>query len=136
MGTGRTAKAEGLLNNALKRDPTQRWATRALALILASKVGNPAYWRKAWEMVEKPPTTGDLPEDRLTRAMVLARGPSQTQKKDAVAILEQLRNDLPATLPMTATARALLADLLTTTNPGKAAELAAEDAGPGASPMP
>ena len=83
----------------------------------------------AWDLVKDPAPGGDLPEDRLIRAMVLSRGRDARQprrgRQDARASSSRTS---PATCPTAATARNVLARLLIRTEPGKAAEYAAADA--------
>jgi tetratricopeptide (TPR) repeat protein len=133
--TGRPEKAETIFTNALKRDPDGRWAVRGLALILSSRPGDESAWLSAWKLVKDPARGGDLPEDRLIRAVVLARGPDATNREAASPILFKLVEDLPADLPAAALARRTLVDTLIKSDPGKAAEFAAVDANaPNATP--
>ncbi len=126
--TGRSQKAEQTLRDVVKRDPSQRWASRGLALILSARLGDRASWQAAWELVKDAPVSGDLPEDRLIRAIVLARGPVEANRQESVKMLELLVDDLPADLPASKTARTMLARLLMKEEPAKAAKFAAPDA--------
>ena len=79
--------------------------------------------------------SGDLPEDRLIRAVVLSRGPQAADRDRANAMLAKLALDLPADLPVAGMARSTLAMSLIRTEPARAAEYAAVDANaPGATP--
>lgn len=133
--TGRREKAVTVLRDVLKRDEAQRWAARGLALILSARAGDIPAWRKAWELVKDPAPGGDLPEDRLIRALVLARGTEAANRDEAVKMLKKLVDDLPGDLPVAVTSRQVLARLLLKTEPALAAEFAAPDAMvPNASP--
>ena len=123
--TNRTPQAEKTLRDVIKRDSTQRWATRQLALIISSRPGDRAGWRTAWDMVKDPALGGDLPEDRLIRALVLARGNDAANRTEAADMLKNLVKDLPAELPASKSARNILAKLLLQTQPAEAAEFAA-----------
>ena len=122
--TNRMPLAEQTLRDVIERDPTQRWASRGLALILSARLGDRPGWRAAWELIKDPSASGDLPEDRLTRAIVLARGTEATNREESVKMLEQLVEDLPADLPTSKAAREMLAKLLMKKEPQKAAAFA------------
>jgi hypothetical protein len=81
------------------------------------------------------PAAGDAPEDRLTRAAVLARGTAPAHRRAAVELLERLAADLPAAAPAAVAARRLLVELLLAGDPARACvhagALAAEGARPG-----
>ena len=132
QSTGRLAKAEEVLKELLRRDDTQRWAARGLALLISARPttrpGDVSAWRQAWEMVKDPAPGGDLPEDRLARALILARGPQAAHRDEAVAMLKALDKDLPADLPAAVTSRRVLAGLLLKSRPDQAAEFAAAEA--------
>lgn len=133
--TGRAPKAREVLEAALKRDESQRWAARGLALILSSRPGDSASWKKAWDLVKDAAPGGDLPEDRLVRALVLSRGSDPAHRAEAVKVLKTLVDDLPGDLPAAVSARNLLANLLLPNDPAQAAEFASADAMvPGAGP--
>ena len=126
--TGRLEKAEAIFRDALKLDGEQRWAARGLALILSGRPGDEAAWRSSWDLVKEPAPGGDLPEDRLIRAVVLSRGPEAANRDASTAMLVKLVDDLPADLPAAAMARGTLVATLLKADPAKAAELAAVDA--------
>ena len=133
--TARPERAEGIFVEALKLDEAQRWATRGLALILSGRPGDEKAWRRSWDLVKDVAPGGDLPEDRLIRAVVLARGPEAANRDASTAMLVKLVDDLPADLPAASMARNTLVATLMKANPAKAAELAAVDAqSPSASP--
>jgi predicted Zn-dependent protease len=133
--TLRPDKAEIVLREALRRDETQRWATRGLALVLSAPSDDPTTWRKAWDLIREPAPGGDMPEDRLIRAVVLSRGPEAANRDQAITTLTQLISDIPAELPAAKTARETLVQSLLKTEPKKAAEFAATDArAPNATP--
>ncbi|MCU1376831.1 MAG: Tetratricopeptide 1 repeat-containing protein [Actinomycetia bacterium] len=126
--TDRAARAEKILRDALEQDETQRWAARGLALILSGRPGDPGSWQKAWNLIKDAPPGGDLPEDRLIRALVLSRGPESANREAALPLLAKLVDDLPSDLPVAVTARSYLIQSLIRSQPSKAADLAAVDA--------
>lgn len=126
--TARPERAEAIFEAALKLDPAQRWATRGLALVLSGRPGDEASWRKSWDLVKEAAPGGDLPEDRLIRAIVLSRGPEAANRDASTAMLVKLVEDLPADLPAASMARGTLINGLMKADPSKAAELAAVDA--------
>ncbi len=126
--TGRRLRAEAVLRKAIERDVSQRWASRGLAMILSARSGDIAAWRKAWDLVKDPAPGGDLPEDRLIRALVLAQGTEAANRVDAVKMLKSLVADLPGDLPIAVTSRQMLAKLLLKSEPAEAAAFAAPDA--------
>ncbi|MBX6312818.1 MAG: tetratricopeptide repeat protein [Isosphaeraceae bacterium] len=132
---GQLDQAEVCLRGLLDRAPEQRWAKRALALILSRRSRDPKTWAEAYTLLG-PDTTTDAPEDRLARAILLTRGPRQpAQTKEATRLLEALVADLPADLATAATARSLLVEIYQNGgHPDKAAALAAIDAREGAPP--
>jgi tetratricopeptide (TPR) repeat protein len=85
--------------------------------------------------VKDPAAGGDLPEDRLIRAVVLSRGPEVANREASNAILSKLVEDLPADLPAAGLARKTLVDNFLKSDPSRAADLAAVEANnPNASP--
>ena len=76
-------------------------------MILSAHGQEASAWSQAWDYLGDPSAT-DTPEDRLTRAIVLSRGPEPSQRREAIETLEQLVNDLPAGLSAVETARATL----------------------------
>ncbi|GAC1465098.1 MAG: hypothetical protein NVSMB9_04370 [Isosphaeraceae bacterium] len=92
---GRQNEAEEALRGILRRDPTNGWATRKLALSLASRSGNRATWEEAVHLVGADPRPDDVPDDLITRASVFALSPDPAHRKKAVAILEGLLVNLP-----------------------------------------
>lgn len=133
--TARPEKADAIFRDALGLDGEQRWAARGRALLLSGRSGDEAAWRGAWDLVKDPAAGGDLPEDRLIRAVVLSRGPEAANREAATAMLVKLVDDLPADLPAAGVARGTLVATLLKADPAKAAELAAVDAqAPNATP--
>lgn len=126
--TGRADKAQTCLTAVVQHDPSQRWAARQLALVLSAHGQGTSAWSRAWDYLGAPSAT-DTPEDRLTRAIVLSRGPEPSQHREAIETLEQLVNDLPAGLSVAATARATLIRLyVQDKEPEKAVALLETDA--------
>ena len=113
--TDRADAAEATLRDYLKRNPEQRWAIRDLAALISARPKDPqaakAAWEQAWDMVKDAPRGGDMPEDRLTRALILARSPDRARQDEAIKILEKLMEDLPADRPVAVTSRNFLVRL-------------------------
>lgn len=129
---GRVDRAEALLRGVLQRDPAQRWAARGLALVLSNRADD---WAEAWSLAQVPTETTEAPEDRFTRAMVLARGPDPKRHEEAEAILERLVADLPPSLPIAVSARDILInEALRRGQPDRARRFAAVAAADGANP--
>jgi tetratricopeptide (TPR) repeat protein len=106
---GRLDQAEALLRDAVAKDPSQRWAARALALILSNRAGDQKAWDEAWTLAQqRPDSVADGPEERLTRAMVLGRNSDPKKQAEAIAQLEVLRADLAADQPVALAARDML----------------------------
>ncbi len=129
--TGQIAKAEACLQAVLDRDRSQRWAARALALLLSAHAGDASAWLKAWNLVGGGTggSAADLPEDRLARGIVLARGPEERNRQQAKQILASLVADLPADYPSAGAARSILTRLYLQNNEAdKAVEVAGIDA--------
>jgi tetratricopeptide (TPR) repeat protein len=133
--TGRPEEAIAALRPLVEHDPKAAGAARRLAQLLSAKPRDNPSWQEALALVSTGPASGDAPEDRLTRAVVLARGPEPAHRRAAVALLEGLVADLPASAPAVGVARRLLVDLLLADDPPRAcahaAALAAEGARPG-----
>ena len=108
--TGNLDKAEEILRKALKADPTAGWASRKLALILSNKPKDAKAWEEAARLVDAPTDRGiaDLPEDRLTRAVVLSRSPDPTISARAIPLLRSLKDDMPPGSPVGKAARSAL----------------------------
>ena len=111
---GRTAEAEEALRDALAADPGAAWAARELALILSERLGDPEGLAEAQRLAGPDGPLGDDPGDRLVRALVRARDldADPARRAAAIAELEALAADLPASDPLAAAARGLLVDLL------------------------
>lgn len=127
--TGNLDRAEGILRKALKADPAAGWAARKLALILSGKSKDAKAWEEAARLVDAPADRGvaDLPEDRLTRAVVLSRSPDPTLSARAIPLLRSLKDDLTPDSPVGKAAReALTRYFLTTDRPAEAWKLAAD----------
>lgn len=93
---GRKLEAETLLREMLKRNPNLNWAKRRLALSLSERVGDEAAWKEAYDLISaNSPATGNATDeepinDRLVRAIVLARGAEIKRRDAAIAELERL----------------------------------------------
>ena len=112
---------------ALSADPSSRPAARMKALLLADRAGDPASWQIAWEALGPEPPEGDsqAPQDRLARAILLARHPEASRREEAVGRLEALLGDQPSGDVLAAAARETLAKLLLQQDrPDRAAEVA------------
>ena len=106
--TGKSAEAEATLRRALKDDPAASWAARKLALILSARAtSNIESWREAAKLVAAPAdaSAGEMPEDRLARAIVLSRSPDPATSAGAVPLLRALKDDMPQSTPIGREAR-------------------------------
>ncbi|WP_422931941.1 tetratricopeptide repeat protein [Singulisphaera sp. PoT] len=92
---GRIGDVEAALRQILKVDPQLSWATRTLALSLANHPGDRAAWDEAVKLIGASSRSDDSPDDRMTRAQILAKGPDLKTRQDAVVILEELASELP-----------------------------------------
>jgi tetratricopeptide (TPR) repeat protein len=128
--SGRPEKAEALLDQYLKSHPDQRWADRVLAVLLSKRLGDRAAWQRAWDLAQAADEEqAKLPEERLTRGIVLARSTNPKDLDTAREILAGLVLDLPAGYPSAAAARNELIQIyLKAGQPEKAAPVAAIDA--------
>jgi tetratricopeptide (TPR) repeat protein len=109
---GRSAGAEGHLGRVLALDPGHRKAARKLAMLLGSGPLDEARWGRAWAALGPESAGTEGPEDRLTRAILLAKAPGAERPRRAVEVLETLVVDLPGESRAASTARTLLARLL------------------------
>lgn len=128
--SGRPEKAEALLKQYLEAQPDQRWAGRSLAVLLSNHPGDRAAWQRAWDLARKADgEQAKLPEERLTRGIVLARSTDPKDHDKAREVLSGLVLDLPAGYPSAAAARSLLVQIyLRAGKPEKAVPVAAIDA--------
>ena len=130
--TGRFAEAEPALRRVLKADPAAAWATQTLARCLASR-GDLAGWTEAMTLIG-PGRPSDSPEDRMTRAVVLASSPEAAKRVQAEAVMASLADDLPSSHPIAVEARCRLGRVMLEMNRPEAAEKylapAADDANP------
>ncbi len=89
---GRKAECEQILRQILQRSPNLNWARRQLALNLSERVGDEKAWKEAFNLMIGG--TGDVTDepinDRLVRAIVLARGGELNRRSSAIAELESL----------------------------------------------
>jgi tetratricopeptide (TPR) repeat protein len=122
--TGRRDEAEAILRALLEREPDHRIAVRQLALLISERAGAElAAWQEAWDLLEQQPSSS--PEDRLTKAIVLARHPVPDQRNAAIASLESLTGDLPPESNLAILSREALARLLIANDrPERAVEVA------------
>jgi tetratricopeptide (TPR) repeat protein len=128
METGRVARALELYRQALKLDPRARPISRQFATVLTG-LGDPALWQEAWALVRPEATPGEQPEDRLARAVVLARSTDPAHPKEAMALLSDILADLDPAHPTAASARDYLTRLLLVAGePQRAASYAAVSA--------
>ncbi|MFO0951433.1 MAG: tetratricopeptide repeat protein [Isosphaeraceae bacterium] len=87
--------AEMTLRAVLRRDPTNAWAIRTLALSLASHANDQAAWEEALKLIGPKPTPNDTAEDLVARARVYGLGPTSSDRREALKILEGLLTELP-----------------------------------------
>jgi tetratricopeptide (TPR) repeat protein len=92
---GRRDESEQVLRAVRERDPSATWATRRLALSLASRVGNRAAWEEALKLVGPERRPDDVTDDMITRATVYAHSPEPAQRRKAVAVLEEVLAQMP-----------------------------------------
>lgn len=125
---GRPDRAIERLRAGLKALPASRPLARMMALLLANRATDLSSWQAAWNALGPEPTADDdeAPQDRLARAIVLARHPDAERREEAVRRLEALVGDRPAGDTLTAAARETLARLLAQQGQAdRAAEVAA-----------
>lgn len=134
--SGRPQKAEAVVETYFKAHPDQRWAARTLALLRSNHPGDPAAWQAAWDLARAAGSDqAKLPEERLTRGIVLARSPDPKNHEKAREVLSGLVLDLPANYPSSAVARNMLVQIyMRAGQPEKAAPVAAIDAEAGNAP--
>ncbi|CAN5851887.1 hypothetical protein BH23PLA1_BH23PLA1_02290 [soil metagenome] len=126
--TGRPDEAEAALVAALQQEPGHHPAARQLALLISSRSGaDLSAWQRAWQALgpESARESDPSPENRLTRAIVLAGHPDPERRNQAIPVLEALTDDLPPENTLATLAREALVRLLITTNrPERAVEVA------------
>ncbi|WP_169977180.1 tetratricopeptide repeat protein [Tautonia rosea] len=135
---GRSDQALERIEHLLSLEPDSRPAARFKALILADRSSDVDSWQAAWDALGPEPALTDpqAPQDRMARAIVLARHPEASRREEAVGRLEALIIDQPASDAMTAAARETLARLLLQMDkPERAAEVAAVTAISGTNPV-
>ena len=94
--TGRAEQAETIFRAYTQRNPKDPWGTRALALLISGRGRqNREAWEEASRLIGLTPKANETKEDRLTRAVILARSPDAASRKSAVEQLERLLGDLP-----------------------------------------
>ncbi len=98
--TGRQGDTEASLRHVLKIDPALSWASRSLALSLANHVGDRAAWDEAIALIGPTAKPDDTPDDRMTRARILANGPDLKSRQEAIVILEELASEMPNAAPV------------------------------------
>ena len=92
---GRRAEAEETLRQIRRRDPSNTWATRKLALSLASHQNDRAAWDEAISLVGPDPRPNDDPDDLIVRSAVYGQGADAESRKKAEEIIEGLLTELP-----------------------------------------
>ncbi|WP_145277192.1 tetratricopeptide repeat protein [Tautonia plasticadhaerens] len=125
---GRFDRALEHAEKALAADPSSRPAARMKALLLAERAKDAPSWQLAWDALgpEPPEADDQAPQDRLARAILLARHPEASRREEAVGRLEALVGDQPSGDVLAAAARETLAKLLLQQDqPERAAEVAA-----------
>ena len=134
---GRSDRALERLRAGLKALPESRPLAKMMALLLADRATDLDSWQAAWDALGPEPAADDdeAPQDRLARAIVLARHPDAERREEAVRRLEALVGDRPAGDALTAAARETLARLLAQQGRAdRAAEVAAVTAISGTNP--
>ena len=111
--TGRPARSVEHLTRAHQLDPNDRNVARELAVQLSGlAASDPGAWDQAWALVGPDVPNADAPEDRLARAVVMARDPHSDRSSEAITTLETLLADLPPDRPTAAAARDYLVRIL------------------------
>ncbi len=111
----RTALAQNNENedeNKNDKGPSDPWAVRKLALMLSARPGDNEARAEARRLIEPEGPLGQASEDRLIRAVVLARSPEPADRNEAIEHLEALTDDLPAASPTAISGRKVLIELL------------------------
>lgn len=108
--TGRMGRALELYRQALKVDPKSRPNARQMAVAMSSQAGDEKSWEEAWSLVQ--PSLGDQAEDRLARAIVLARSPDASRSSQALPLLTEIVADLDPSQSTAMAARDYMARLL------------------------
>lgn len=103
----RKGEAEGILRYLYQRNPNLNWVKRRLALLLSERIGDEKAWKEAFALVATPAQGNDVEpvNDRMVRAIVLARG-AEVQRRDAA--IKELESLIP-TLADTALPHEVLA---------------------------
>ena len=110
--TRQPEQQEAVLRKAIQLDPSASWAARSLALLLTTRPDSVA-WAEAWGLVSPGASgSGDLPEDRLVRATVLARSPENARRLEAIPAFSALIEDLPLSNPVGVDARVRLSQTM------------------------
>jgi len=94
---GRQSDVEASLRHILKIDPALTWASRALALSLANHPGDHSAWNEALALIGPTAKPEDTPDDRMTRALIYAKGSDPKQRQEGIVILEELASEMPNT---------------------------------------
>ncbi len=96
---------------------------------------DPEAWERARALVSPDVPDADTPEDRLARAVVIARHPGGDRADAAISLLQTLLADLPPSRPTAAAARDYLARLLLALDRAdEAVQVSAVSAEPGSNP--
>ena len=93
--TGRLTLAEQSLRRLLQISPGVDWARRRLAIILSARTNDPAAMAEAMAMVTEDAKGSDSPDDRLNRAVVLARSSDPRNRDEAIKVLQRLATEIP-----------------------------------------
>jgi tetratricopeptide (TPR) repeat protein len=120
--TGRRAKGEAGLAEALRRSPENRPLARRFALALSARAGGgSAVWERAWAALGPDRGSAEEVADRFTRGVLLTRCPTVARRAEGIARLDALANDLPAGNPAASESRDYLArHLLANKQPDRA----------------
>ncbi|WP_435006555.1 tetratricopeptide repeat protein [Tundrisphaera lichenicola] len=120
--TGKVEELELTLRKAMKLEPIPPWAPRELALLLSND-NDSTSWAEAWSLVMPgAKTITESPEDRLIRAIILAKSPESDRRAEAAPAMVALIKDLPASNPVARSARILVAQALLDSNQPAEAE--------------
>lgn len=96
IDTNRFAEAAQVLKPVMALKSPPGWASRSMALVLSAQVESESAWNEAIKLVGAEDKPDESPGERFVRAQVYARGGSAERTAKAIAILESLAKEYPA----------------------------------------
>ncbi len=97
---GLRGEAEETLRQIRRRDTSNTWATRKLALSLAAHPNDRPAWDEALALVGPEVRPNDEPDDQIIRSAVYAQGPEPEHLRKAGEIVRGLLTELPDRLDL------------------------------------